>query len=81
MTILLPNKTRVLMSFCSLSILASCAAGCRHQDESEAAVQAAPSAVVAVAVRSPLKNTLNVAGEFLPMQEVEFSGRAVHWAS
>ena len=75
MNIFLPHKTRVLMSFCSLSILASCAAGCRHQDESEAAVQAAPSAVVAVAVRSPLKNTLNVAGEFLPMQEVELHAK------
>ena len=69
------SRTRVLLSLCSVSVLISGVAGCRHHEDADEPLQAKPLAVVAVATRSPLQNTLNVAGEFLPMQEVELHAK------
>lgn len=46
-------------------------AGAGHKD----AAASAPIAPIAVAVRSPLANTLTVAGEFIPFQEVELHAK------
>jgi RND family efflux transporter MFP subunit len=68
-------RTLVLLSLCSASIFTAGVAGCRHHDDAKESPQAKPLAVVAVAAHSPLQNTLNVAGEFLPMQEVELHAK------
>ncbi len=48
--------------------------GC-HSAPEQSAASSTPIAPVAVAVRAPLTNTLHVAGEFLPMQEVELHAK------
>lgn len=52
------------------------ATGCRHSDDPAAAspseVRTAP---VATAVRAPLSNQLDVAGEFVPFQEIELHAK------
>ncbi len=68
-------RTQVLLSLCSFSILTASLAGCHHHDDTDESSQTKPLAVVAMAARSPLQNTLNVAGEFLPMQEVELHAK------
>src|SRR5450432_921357 len=50
-------------------------AGCHHADETDKVSSAAPPAAVAVASRAPLSNTLEVAGEFIPFQEVELHAK------
>lgn len=60
----------------SLSLLFIAAAGCHHaSDVDQNSAQSAPIAPVAVASRATLSNTLNVAGEFIPMQEVELHAK------
>lgn len=59
----------VLPSFVLLSL------GCRHSDEGQAAAAQPPTAPIAIASRAPLTNTLSVAGEFLPFQEVELHAK------
>jgi RND family efflux transporter MFP subunit len=49
------------------------AAGCRDKDENPAATP--PIASVAVVTRAQLSNTLSVAGEFIPFQEVELHAK------
>ena len=68
----LPSPIR-RMPFVFLFVLASFSMGCRR---SQPAVQnALPAAVVVHAGRSPLSNRLEVAGEFLPFQEVEIHAK------
>lgn len=68
-------KTPVLLSVIAVCFLTFWVSGCGHTDTADSAAQAPPAAVVAAASRSPLRNTLNVAGEFLPMQEVELHAK------
>lgn len=50
--------------------------GCRHADEGQKeSAQTFPIASIAVVSRASLSNTLNVAGEFLPFQEVELHAK------
>ncbi|MEO6801889.1 MAG: biotin/lipoyl-binding protein, partial [Granulicella sp.] len=50
--------------------------GCQHANQGQKdAAQAAPIAPIAIVSRAPLTNTLNVAGEFLPFQEVELHAK------
>lgn len=55
--------------------------GCKGDDSQKNAegqtesAQSAPIAPIAVATRTPLTNTLNVAGEFVPFQEVELHAK------
>ncbi len=73
---LLRFKMKVLKSFFVLPILLLFGTGCRpNGNGSTEAVQSPPLAVVAIASRAPLANTLNVAGEFLPLQEVELHAK------
>jgi RND family efflux transporter MFP subunit len=72
MNLVFPSRARVLWS---LSFLAIGAAGCHHADEAPQADQTKTIAVVATAARSPMQNTLHVAGGFLPMQEVELHAK------
>src|ERR1700730_5911555 len=53
------------------------AAGCGHSSESSLSVSAdAPARAAVVEVRrAPLSNTLSIAGEFLPYQEVELNAK------
>ncbi len=53
------------------------ASGCEHSSESSssASADAAPRAAVVQVRRTPLSNTLSVAGEFLPYQEVELHAK------
>ena len=68
----LPSPIR-RMPFVFLFVLVSFSMGCRR---SQPAVQnALPAAVVVHAGRSPLSNRLEVAGEFLPFQEVEIHAK------
>jgi len=75
MNLLFSRKTRVLMSLCSLAFLGFGVAGCRRHDDDQQPEQTKPIAVVAVAARSPILNTLHVAGGFIPMQEVELHAK------
>lgn len=69
-------RTRVFRCLLSLPLFLSAGLGCRHADEGQReSGQTAPIASVAVATRASLSNTLNVAGEFLPFQEVELHAK------
>lgn len=69
-------KTRVSKGLLSVPFLLLIGAGCRHADEGQkGSAQSSPIASVTVASRAPLTNTLNVAGEFFPFQEVELHAR------
>src|ERR1700760_259944 len=50
-------------------------AGCHGSSDDTAFTSTTPPAAVATATRAPLSNTLNVAGEFLPFQEVELHAK------
>ena len=50
-------------------------AGCNHPDNPGPVSTVSPPAAVAVVSRAPLSNTLQVAGEFLPFQEVELHAK------
>jgi RND family efflux transporter MFP subunit len=63
---------RVLTGLLSLPLCVL--AGCHHGEDDQS-VQAAPIAPIAVVERAPLTNTLEVAGEFLPFQEVELHAK------
>ena len=69
-------RTRTLTRLLFLSFLPFALVGCRHASESaNDPAPAAPIAPIAVAVRAPLTNTLEVAGEFIPFQEVELHAK------
>lgn len=60
---------------CLLSSAALLCAGCRHSETDPASQAPLPVAPVATVTRAPLTNSLNVAGEFLPFQEVELHAK------
>ena len=69
-------QTRASRGLLSLPFFMLVCLGCRQTDESQhGSAQPSPIAPIAVAVRAPLTNTLNVAGQFLPFQEVELHAR------
>jgi RND family efflux transporter MFP subunit len=49
--------------------------GCHHPDPTNSVPSAGSPAAVAIVSRAPLSNTLEVAGEFLPLQEVELHAK------
>ena len=76
-TSLVPMGMLVLFTLASFIVL-----GCKNNSPQAKAdrrqtgsADAAPIAPVAVATRTPLTNTLNVAGEFVPFQEVELHAK------
>ncbi len=68
-------RARALQAFCALPIALILTAGCHSADKSDDTASTPPIAPIAVASRAPLSNTLNVAGEFLPFQEVELHAK------
>ncbi len=69
-------RTRVSKSLLFAPCFLLLGLGCRHGDDSKSeSAPSSPIAPIAVAVRAPLTNTLNVAGEFLPFQEVELHAK------
>lgn len=76
-TILVSTGTVVLFTLASLSVLGCKGSSSQVSANSERtdAAQSAPIAPISVAVRTPLTNTLNVAGEFVPFQEVELHAK------
>jgi RND family efflux transporter MFP subunit len=69
-------KVKVSKSLLSLSCFLLFALGCSHAgDGRKESAQTTPIAPIAVATRAPLTNTLNVAGEFLPFQQVELHAK------
>jgi RND family efflux transporter MFP subunit len=68
-------RARAFRAFCALPIALLFAAGCHSADKSDDTATTLPIAPIAVASRAPLSNTLNVAGEFLPFQEVELHAK------
>ena len=70
------SRTRLLRSSASALLFSLTAVGChRSGDDDKAAATSAPPAAVAATNRAPLSNTLVVAGEFLPFQEVELHAK------
>ena len=71
------SRTRVLrILLLSLPIFAFAAEGCRKSSEGEPqSAEALPIAPVATVTRAPLSNSLSVAGQFLPLQEVELHAK------
>jgi RND family efflux transporter MFP subunit len=68
------------VEYTALGLITAClisAAGCGHSSESSLSVSAdAPARAAVVEVRrAPLSNTLSIAGEFLPYQEVELHAK------
>jgi len=64
----------VLSAVASLSVV-GCKGNHSQSGGNDESAQSAPIAPVAVAARVPLSNTLNVAGEFIPFQEVELHAK------
>jgi hypothetical protein len=58
------------------AILSTSWLGLSYGDEGQKELAQVPIAPIAIADRAPLTNTLNVAGEFLPFQEVELHAKA-----
>lgn len=70
-----PSKLAAGVASATALALAFFTAGCRHADQADAVASANPPAAVAVVTRAPLSSTLEVAGEFLPFQEVELHAK------
>jgi RND family efflux transporter MFP subunit len=68
-------RARVFRSLLSLPLFLFIGLGCRHADDGQNEPAQTPIASVAVATRASLSNTLNVAGEFIPFQEVELHAK------
>ena len=70
-----PSRVKAFLGCCCLFPLLL-SAGC-HRDETgdDTANTTLPIAPIAVASRAPLTNTLHVAGQFLPFQEVELHAK------
>lgn len=71
------SRTRVLrILLLSLPIFAFAAEGCRKSSEGQSQLaETLPLAPVATVTRAPLSNSLSVAGQFLPLQEVELHAK------
>jgi RND family efflux transporter MFP subunit len=74
-------QKRVSKGLLSLPFFLFLGLGCRHADEGKELAQTDPVAPVAVAVHAPLTNTLTVAGEFLPYQNVELHAKVAGYIS
>jgi len=59
----------------SLLFVSAAVSGCHRSAKTEDTTTLQPIAPVAMASRAPLSNTLHVAGEFLPLQEVELHAK------
>src|SRR5271154_3040494 len=73
-----PSAWRIAFSRGLLCLLFSLliSLGCHgSNEEQKESTQAAPIAAIAIASHTPLNNMLNVAGEFLPYQEVELHAK------
>ena len=70
-----PSKAKALRGVFSLPALLLFCAGCHSAEKGSDEANAVPIAPIAVVSRAPLTNTLNVAGEFLPLQEVELHAK------
>jgi RND family efflux transporter MFP subunit len=70
------SASKLAMGLASAAALSAVflTAGC-HSSDDEKAASTAPPAAVALVSRAPLNNTLQVAGEFLPFQEVELHAK------
>lgn len=68
-------KVKAFHALLWLPVLLLASAGCHRSDKIDAAAGPFPIAPIAVASRAPLMNTLNVAGEFLPLQEVDLHAK------
>lgn len=69
-------QAKVVKTFLFLPFFLLVGVGCRHADETrKESAEVSPIAPIAMAVRAPLITTLNVAGEFLPFQEVELHAK------
>jgi len=69
------SRSKLLRSSASVVFFAIAAVGCRKSSDDSSAATTIPPAAVAAASRAPLTNTLSVAGEFLPFQEVELHAK------
>src|SRR5579862_5480735 len=71
---LIPLRSAAL---CLLAVSIVAATGCGHSGGSAttASADAAPRAAVVKVRRAPISNTLSIAGEFLPYQEVELHAK------
>src|SRR3984957_15696251 len=74
------GSSLMAVEYTALGLITAClisAAGCGHSSESSLSVSAdAPARAAVVEVRrAPLSNTLSIAGEFLPYQEVELHSK------
>ncbi len=68
----------IRVEIAGLAVIVVClgaAAGCGHSGGSSASADVAPRAAVVEVRRAPLSNTLSIAGEFLPYQEVELHAK------
>ncbi len=70
----------IVVEITALGLIAAClaaATGCEHSGGSSpsGSADALPSAAVVQVRRAPLSNTLSIAGEFLPYQEVELHAK------
>lgn len=75
MTAFSAGKVRVFKSLFLLPTAALLCAGCRHTETDTASQAPVPIAPVATVAHAPLTNSLSVAGEFLPFQEVELHAK------
>src|ERR1700721_3047482 len=72
----LPESARGLATIALVGIFDLASIGCGHSGSSvSVSADAAPSAAVVQVRRTPLSNTLSIAGEFLPYQEVELHAK------
>jgi RND family efflux transporter MFP subunit len=74
------RSTFIVVEITALGLIAAClaaATGCEHSGGSSpsGSADALPSAAVVQVRRAPLSNTLSIAGEFLPYQEVELHAK------
>jgi RND family efflux transporter MFP subunit len=76
MTIFQATRTSFLRSSATFLLISFAVTGChRPNGDEKTASEGAPPAAVTAVVRAPLSNTLVVAGEFLPFQEVELHAK------
>jgi RND family efflux transporter MFP subunit len=69
------SRSKLLWSSAFVFLLPALIAGCHGSSDDAPTTSTAPPAAISAADRAPLSNTLNVAGEFLPFQEVELHAK------
>ena len=75
MSLRLVLATRISKGVLPLSLCLLFATGCNHSDDARAAASDTPVAPVVLVTRGQLVNKLQVAGEFIPYQEVELHAK------